>query len=59
MIDLNIAFNLPKPWNNEPFLIQQIGTINYIVGANGTGKSQFSEQLKNYFNSQGKKCRVL
>lgn len=59
MIDLNITFNLPKPWNNETFSIQQIGTINYMVGANGTGKSQFAEQLKNYFNSQGKKCRLL
>lgn len=59
MIDLNIAFNLPKPWNNESFSIQQIGTINFIVGANGTGKSQFAEQLKNYFNSQGKRCRLL
>lgn len=59
MIDLNITFNLPKPWNNETFSIQQIGVINYMVGANGTGKSQFAEQLKNYFNSQGKKCRLL
>ena len=59
MIDLNITFNLPKPWNNETFSIQQIGVINYMVGANGTGKSQFAEQLKNYFNLQGKKCRLL
>ena len=50
MIDLNITFNLPKPWNNETFSIQQIGVINYMVGANGTGKSQFAEQLENYFN---------
>ncbi|MDC0933853.1 AAA family ATPase, partial [Arcobacteraceae bacterium] len=31
----------------------------YLVGANGTGKSQFAEQLKNYFTPNGLKCRVL
>lgn len=59
MYEIDLELNLQIPWKNENFKMQEIGYINYLVGANGTGKSQFSEQLKNFFNSRGLKCRVL
>lgn len=59
MLTIDLKLTLQVPWKNENFEMSQIGYINYLVGANGTGKSQFSEQLKNFFNSRGLKCRVL
>ena len=59
MYEIDLKLNLQIPWKNENFEMQKIGYINYLVGANGTGKSQFSEQLKNFFNSRFLKCRVL
>lgn len=59
MYEIDLKLTLQVPWKNENFDMKEIGYINYLVGANGTGKSQFSEQLKNFFNSRGLKCRVL
>lgn len=59
MYPINLKLNLQVPWKNENFEMSEIGYINYLVGANGTGKSQFSEQLKIFFNSKLLKCRVL
>ena len=59
MYQIDLKLNLQVPWKNENFEMSEIGYINYLVGANGTGKSQFSEQLKNFFNPRGLKCRVL
>lgn len=59
MFAINLKLTLQVPWKNENFEMTEIGYINYLVGANGTGKSQFSEQLKNFFNARGLKCRVL
>ena len=59
MYSIDIKLNLKVPWKNENFEMSEIGYINYLVGPNGTGKSQFSEQLKNFFNNKQLKCRVL
>ncbi len=59
MYEIDLKINLQVPWKDENFEMLQIGYINYLVGANGTGKSQFSEQLKAFFNSKQLKCRVL
>ncbi|MDD2894413.1 MAG: AAA family ATPase [Aliarcobacter sp.] len=59
MYEIDLKLNLQIPWKNQNFEMQKIGYINYLVGANGSGKSQFSEQLKNFFNQRGLKCRVL
>ena len=59
MYPIDIKLNLQVPWKNENFEMSEIGYINYLVGPNGTGKSQFSEQLKNFFNNKQLKCRVL
>ena len=59
MYEIDLKLNLQIPWKNENFEMQKIGYINYLVGANGSGKSQFSEQLKFFFNQIGLRCRVL
>ena len=59
MYPIDIKLNLQVPWKNENFEMSKIGYINYLVGPNETGKSQFSEQLKNFFISKQLKCRVL
>lgn len=59
MFTINLKLTLQVPWKNENFEMSEIGYINYLVGANGTGKSQFSEHLKNFFNKNNLKCRVL
>ncbi|MCG3651782.1 AAA family ATPase [Aliarcobacter butzleri] len=59
MYEIDLKLNLQVPWKNENFEMSKIGYINYLVGPNGTGKSQFSEQLKNFFNSKSLKCRIL
>lgn len=59
MYEIDLKLTLQVPWKNESFEMSEIGYINYLVGPNGTGKSQFSEQLKKFFNSISLKCRVL
>lgn len=59
MFEIELNVDLPLPWKQKAFSAKRIGYINFLVGANGSGKSQFSEQLKINFNSHGLKCRVL
>ena len=46
MIERQIEFNLPLPWQGVKFSTNLIGEINFLVGPNGSGKSRFSEVLK-------------
>ena len=46
MIECQIEFDLPYPWQGVKFSTNHIGEINFLVGPNGSGKSRFSEVLK-------------
>ncbi|MDP1867588.1 MAG: AAA family ATPase, partial [Bradyrhizobium sp.] len=46
MIEQRVAFNLPKPWDNQPFTIERFGELSFLVGPNGSGKSRFADRLK-------------
>lgn len=59
MINKPITISIPMLWGQEVFTKNQWGDINYIVGANGTGKSLLAEQLKNNFNGAGFLPRYL
>lgn len=59
MINKNVAISIPMLWGQETFVKDQWGYINYIVGANGTGKSLLAEQIKNNFNGNGFLPRYL
>lgn len=51
MINKNLSFGLPLPWENGTFNTEQVGAINFLVGPNGSGKSKFAEVLKNHLGS--------
>ncbi|RWN99186.1 MAG: hypothetical protein EOS06_19630 [Mesorhizobium sp.] len=46
MIEQKVSFNLPKPWENQPFTIECFGELSFLVGPNGSGKSRFANSLK-------------
>ena len=59
MIIKQINISIPMLWGQETFIKERWGYINYIVGANGTGKSLLAEQIKNHFNGGGFSPRYL
>jgi energy-coupling factor transporter ATP-binding protein EcfA2 len=46
MIEQRVDFNLPKPWDAQPFAIDRFGELTFLVGPNGSGKSRFADSLK-------------
>lgn len=59
MIQKNVDITIPILWDNEHFVKNEWGFVNYIVGANGTGKSLLAEQLKIHFGRDGFRPRYL
>lgn len=59
MITRNLDITILILQGNEHFIKNEWGLINYLVGANGTGKSLLAEQIKNHFNSDGFSSRYL
>ncbi|MFY9159317.1 ATP-dependent nuclease [Aquirufa ecclesiirivi] len=59
MITKNIDISIPLLWGDEHFVKNEWGFINYLVGANGTGKSLLAEQIKSQFNGGGYLPRYL
>ncbi len=59
MINKNIDITIPVLWGEEHFIKNEWGAINYLVGANGTGKSLLAEQIKNSFTGGGFLPRYL
>lgn len=57
-MDIDIRIELPVLWQGT-FEKRQWNSVNYIVGANGTGKSLFVEQLKQQLGQRGLKVRLL
>ena len=46
MIEQPVTFNLPKPWDPQPFTVERFGELSFLVGPNGSGKSRFANELK-------------
>jgi hypothetical protein len=59
MNTIEIAIKLPDLWGEESFVKNEWGDINLLVGANGTGKSLFAEQLKKQLTQKGYSTRFL
>ena len=59
MVNKNVDITIPIIWGEEHFVKNQWGYINYLVGANGTGKSLLAEQIKANFNGGGFQPRYL
>lgn len=59
MIDDRITLELPAPWSQERFHIDQIGPVNYLVGPNGSGKTRFASELLKTLSSRPGGARLL
>jgi hypothetical protein len=59
LISIRIDINLPILWGTETFSHGDFGSINFIVGPNGTGKTLFADELRNQLNQQGILTRYL
>jgi 2-phosphoglycerate kinase len=46
VINKQLSFELPKPWDQKRFETSQVGAINFLVGPNGSGKSKFAGALR-------------
>lgn len=57
-MNIDIRIQLPQLWEGE-FVKTIWNSVNFIVGANGTGKSLFSDQLKSQLQNQRYKVRQL
>lgn len=59
MNQIDISINIPEMWGENTFRKTNWGSVNLLVGANGTGKSLFAEQLKNQLSQRGYSVRLL
>lgn len=59
MIEMHVEIHIPQLWKEKKFIKDYWGGVNFLVGPNGTGKSLFAEQLRNYLTRQGRKTRLL
>jgi len=59
MNNIDLTIRVPELWGDNTFTKKEWGHINLLVGANGTGKSLFAEQLKTQLVSKGFKVRTL
>ena len=59
MIDEQISFDLPQPWENLKFEVDKIGAINFLVGPNGSGKSRFADELYRHVKQRPGGARLL
>ncbi|MDX6183171.1 TOPRIM nucleotidyl transferase/hydrolase domain-containing protein [Flavobacterium sp. Fl-77] len=59
MINISIKIKIPELWKEAEFNKTDWGTINLIVGPNGTGKSLFADKLQAELNRHGYKARML
>lgn len=57
-MNIDIKIQLPQLWKGE-FVKSTWNSVNFIVGANGTGKSLLSEQLKIQLQRKGYSVRLL
>ena len=57
-MNIDIRIQLPQLWEGE-FIKSTWNPVNFIVGANGTGKSLLSDQLKEQLLRKGYKVRQL
>lgn len=58
-MNLNINISIPDLWGEQRFQKNEWGGINYLVGPNATGKTQFAEQLKQQCQDHGLNVRLL
>lgn len=58
-IHIPVTVSVPDLWGEQQFSKLEWGGVNYLVGPNGSGKTRFSDQLKNSLSSAGLRPRYL
>lgn len=58
-MNLSVNIQIPYLWGNQAFQKNEWGSLNFLVGPNGTGKTQFAERLKQQCQNQGLTTRYL
>ena len=58
-IEIPIEIKLPYLWGDSPFQKNQWGSVNFLIGANGTGKTIVAERIQQQANGHGFNCRYL
>ncbi len=58
-MNIDVDISIDFLWGDKHFIKKEWDGITYIVGANGTGKTLFAEQLKNTFSRKGLKTRYF
>lgn len=58
-MNLDIDISIPDLWGEQRFQKNEWGSINYLVGPNGTGKTRFAEQLQQQCQKHGLKVHYL
>lgn len=58
-IELPVALQVPVLWGADVFTHSDFGSINFIVGPNGTGKTLFADQLRQQLQASGIRTRYL
>lgn len=43
--DFSVVFDLPWPWGGERFELQDIRSLNYIIGPLGSGKTRLAQRI--------------
>ncbi|RQZ48254.1 ATP-dependent endonuclease [Burkholderia sp. Bp9099] len=55
MLNVQLSFDLPAPWDKKKFELSKLGRLNFLVGPNGSGKSRFADSLRHHLPN----CRTL
>ncbi len=58
-IEIPVQITLQDLWGSSPFENKTWWPINFLVGANGTGKTRFADQLRNHLGHAQLKPRFL
>ena len=58
-MEIDIELKIPELWGEQVFKKVDWGTVNFLVGPNGTGKTLFAEQLEQRLTQQGFTPRYL
>lgn len=58
-MNIPVTVKIPDLWGEQTFEKSEWGSINYLVGPNGSGKTRFSDQLKTSLATAGLKPRYL
>lgn len=46
-MEIDVTIELPELWEGDRFQQDEWGSLNFLIGPNGTGKTLFAEQLEN------------